>query len=171
MDIAIGDGGFTLFRVRLIDIRTNFRTIKRPVVDTSLSNSIKDPRMAKKTSKKAATATTESTTIARGSKSDAIRDYMAAHKGAMPKEIVAALKEQGVVVSPNLVSILRAKQKIKSARKNIKSETVADNGASSGNNAAALEAALTLYKAARSSPTGNSTKTRQAFLLLVETFG
>ena len=50
--------------------------------------------MAKKTSKKAATATAESMASARGSKSDAIRDYMAAHKGAMPKEIVAALKEQ-----------------------------------------------------------------------------
>lgn len=127
--------------------------------------------MAKKTSKKATTTTTEATATARGSKSDAIREYMAAHKGAMPKEIVAALKERGIVVSPNLVSILRAKQKVKSARKNKKSEAGADNGASSGNNAAALEAALTLYKAARTSPDRNSAKTRQAFLLLVETFG
>jgi len=127
--------------------------------------------MAKKTSKKVASAPTAATATAHGSKSDAIRDYMAAHKNAMPKEIVAALKDQGIDVSPNLVSILRAKQKVKSARKNKKSEAVADNGASTGNNAAALEAALTLYKAARTSPDGNSTKTRQAFLLLVETFG
>lgn len=127
--------------------------------------------MAKKPSKKTAAASIEATATARGSKSDAIRDYMAAHKGAMPKEIVAALKEQGIAVSPNLVSILRAKQKVKSARKNKKSEALTSNGTPSGNTAAALEAALTLYKAARSSPTGNSTKTRQAFLLLVETFG
>ena len=127
--------------------------------------------MAKKTSKKVAPAADAATATAHGSKSDAIRNYMAAHKAAMPKEIVAALKEQGISVSPNLVSILRAKQKVKSARKNKKSEAGADNGGSIGNNAAALEAALTLYKAARTSPDGNSTKTRQAFLLLVETFG
>jgi len=126
--------------------------------------------MAKKTSQKVATAT-DATATAHGSKSDAIRNYMAAHKNAMPKEIVAALKDQGIVVSPNLVSILRAKQKVKSARKTRKSEAGTDNGASVGNNAAALEAALTLYKAARSSPDGKSPKTRQAFLLLVETFG
>ena len=127
--------------------------------------------MAKKPSKKNAAAPAEAAATVRGSKSDAIREYMAAHKGAMPKEIVAALKEQGIVVSPNLVSILRAKQKVKSARKNKKPETGSNNGASSSNNAAALEAALTLYKAARSSPDGNSGKTRQAFLLLIETFG
>lgn len=127
--------------------------------------------MAKKSSKKTEAANADAAATPRGNKSAAIREYMAAHKGAMPKEIVAALKEQGIIVSPNLVSILRAKQKVKSARKNKKSATVADNGASSGNNAAALEAALTLYKAARTSPNGNGAKIRQAFLLLVETFG
>jgi len=127
--------------------------------------------MAKNISKKAAATATETKTTARGGKSAAIREYMAAHKGAMPKEIVAALGAQGIVVSPNLVSILRAKQKVKSARKNTKSEAGAENGASNGNNAAALEAALTLYKAARTSPDGNNGKIRQAFLLLVETFG
>jgi hypothetical protein len=125
--------------------------------------------MAKKTIKKAAVAEAPTTT-ARGGKSAAIREYMASHPGAMPKEIVAALKEQGVEVSPNLVSILRAKQKVKSARKNKKSGAVAGNGAAAGN-AAALEAALTLYKAARSSDAGTSAKTRQAFLLLVEAIG
>lgn len=124
--------------------------------------------MAKKTSGKAAVA--ESTT-ARGSKSAAIREYMAAHKSAMPKEIVAALKAQGIEVSPNLVSILRAKQKVKSARKNKEAAVGGNNGGTSGGNAAALDAALTLYKAARTSDGGNSAKTRQAFLLLVETLG
>jgi hypothetical protein len=125
--------------------------------------------MAKKTRAKAGATATAGDASARGSKSAAIRDYMAAHKGAMPKEIVAALKEQGIEVSPNLVSILRAKMKVKGAKKKAAS-AAADAGSSAGN-AAALDAALTLYKAARTSPDGNSTKTRQAFLLLVETFG
>jgi hypothetical protein len=126
--------------------------------------------MAKKTSAKAGATATAGDGTARGSKSAAIRDYMAAHKGAMPKEIVAALKEQGIDVSPNLVSILRAKMKVKGAKKKAAASGGSDNGSSAGN-AAALDAALTLYKAARTSPEGNSTKTRQAFLLLVETFG
>lgn len=54
-----------------------------------------------------------SSVAARGSKTQAIRDYMAANKDAMPKEIVAALKKTGVTVSPNLVSIIRSKMKTK----------------------------------------------------------
>lgn len=126
--------------------------------------------MAKKTRAKAGATATAGDAGARGSKSAAIREYMAAHKGAMPKEIVAALKEQGIEVSPNLVSILRAKMKVKGAKKKASSAAASDAGSSAGN-AAALDAALTLYKAARSSAEGNSTKTRQAFLLLVETLG
>lgn len=124
--------------------------------------------MSKKSMKTIAEPTTEATATARGGKSNAIREYMAAHKDAMPKEIVAALKERGIVVSPNLVSILRAKQKVKSVRKNKKS---ADSDASSGDNAAALAAALTLYKAARSNPNGGTAEVRRAFLILVETLG
>lgn len=126
--------------------------------------------MAKKISKKAAGTTGGAIATAHGSKSDAIRDYMAAHNGAMPKEIVAALKEQGINVSPNLVSILRAKQKVKSARKNKKAAAGTENGVAFGGNAAALDAALTLYKAARSADGGNA-KARQAFLLLVDALG
>jgi len=122
--------------------------------------------MAKKVRAKGAVAVDAS---ARGSKTAAIKEYMAAHKGAMPKEIVAALKEQGVEVSPNLVSIIRAKLKVKGAKKKAKGGDEFGNGSPAGN-AAALEAALTLYKAARSSPEAG-TKVRQAFLLLVETFG
>lgn len=123
--------------------------------------------MAKKTrAKAAAPAASTGDEKVRGSKTAAIKDYMAAHKGAMPKEIVAALKEQGIEVSPNLVSIIRAKMKVKGAK-----TKAAKTGTAPTGNAAALDAALTLYKAARSSPEGNGTKTRQAFLLLVETFG
>jgi len=123
--------------------------------------------MAKKTRVK---VTVGGDAPARGGKSAAIREYMAAHKNAMPKEIVAALKEQGIIVSPNLVSIIRGKKKVKEAKKAARGG--GDGvGVALGGNAAALDAALTLYKAARTSPEGNSTKTRQAFLLLVETFG
>jgi hypothetical protein len=124
--------------------------------------------MAKKTRVKVAVG---GDAPARGGKSAAIREYMAAHKNAMPKEIVAALKERGIEVSPNLVSILRAKAKVKGAKKKAAAGVGDGVGVALGGNAAALDAALTLYKAARTSPEGNSTKTRQAFLLLVETFG
>ena len=43
-----------------------------------------------------------------GAKSQAIRDYLAAHKGAMPAEVVGALKEQGLVVSSQMVSTVKA---------------------------------------------------------------
>lgn len=124
--------------------------------------------MAKKARAKTAV---EGDAPARGGKSAAIREYMAAHKNAMPKEIVAALKEKGIEVSPNLVSILRAKAKVKGAKKKAAAGGgEVGNGASAGN-AAALDAALTLYKAARNSSDGANAKIRQAFLLLVETFG
>ncbi len=126
--------------------------------------------MAKKTRTKTTDASVATAPV-RGGKTAAIKEYMAAHKSAMPKEIVAALKEQGVEVSPNLVSIIRAKMKVKGARKNKALAGGSGPVSPSGENSAALEAALTLYKAARTSPDGNSSKTRQAFLLLVETFG
>lgn len=124
--------------------------------------------MAKKTRAK---VTVGGDAPARGGKSAAIREYMAAHKNAMPKEIVAALKEKGIEVSPNLVSILRAKAKVKGAKKKAKAGGDEVGNGSPAGNAAALDAALTLYKAARSSADGSNSKVRQAFLLLVETFG
>lgn len=124
--------------------------------------------MAKKTRAKAAVG---GDTAVRGGKSAAIREYMAAHKNAMPKEIVAALKEKGIEVSPNLVSILRAKAKVKGAKKKAAAGAAEGSSGASAGNAAALDAALTLYKAARTSAEGNSTKTRQAFLLLVDALG
>jgi len=40
----------------------------------------------------------------RGQRSQAIRDYLSAHPAAGPKDVIAALKEQGVAVTVGLVS-------------------------------------------------------------------
>ena len=47
----------------------------------------------------------------RGAKSAAIREYLAANPGAMPKEVVAALKNKGLKVSAQMVSVLKGKAK------------------------------------------------------------
>ena len=41
-------------------------------------------------------------------KSQAIRDYLTANPGAMPKDVVAALKEQGIDVQANVVSVTKS---------------------------------------------------------------
>ena len=109
----------------------------------------------------------------RGVKSSAIRAYLGSHKHAMPKEIVAALKEQGIEVSPNMVSMIKAKLGIKKAKRKAR-QAVAANHATAGvqvRNAAGLDAALTLYKAAREQSHIPATKIRQSFLSLVELLG
>lgn len=45
----------------------------------------------------------------RGAKSAAIREHLAANPGAMPKEVVAALKLKGLKVSGQMVSVLKGK--------------------------------------------------------------
>lgn len=111
----------------------------------------------------------------RGAKTKAVKDYFATHKKAGPKEVVAALKEQGIDVSPNMVSIIKAKSKVRKAKRQAK-EAAADHTSSAvakGAKAAGLDAALTLYKAAASSSNGGPStgKIRQAFLNLVELLG
>jgi len=105
-------------------------------------------------------------------KSAMIREYLDGHKDAKPKEIVAALKEKGVDVSPNMVSIVKAKAKVKRAKRQAK-EAKASHDSSAGAKvagAASLDAALTLYKAAQGHETP-AAKVRQAFLTLVEQLG
>ena len=104
-------------------------------------------------------------------KSAAIRTYFKAHKKAMPKEVVAALKAQGIEVSPNMVSMVKATAKVKKAHRKAK-EAVADGSitAAQRGNSAGLDAALVLYKAARGQEVAPA-KVRQSFLLLVETLG
>ncbi len=104
-------------------------------------------------------------------KSAAIREYLTAHHGAMPKEISAALKAKGIDVSPQMVSMIKAKQKIKKAHRRA-SEATADDATAGAktNRAAGLDAALALYKAAQGMETSKN-KIREAFLLLVEILG
>ena len=126
----------------------------------------------KKTPRKAKPASTSANGKEKVNKSQAIRDYLMTNKSAMPKEIVAALKEKGIEVSPNMVSMIKAKAKVKRARRQAK-EAVASHNASAGkmtSNSAALDSALVLYKAACGQEV-SSGKVRQSFLLLVETLG
>jgi hypothetical protein len=129
--------------------------------------------MAKKSQRKATQAANVGANgHQRGAKSSAIRAYLSAHKGAMPKEVVSALMEQGISVSPNMVSIIKAKAGIKKA--NRKARQAIANGsitATQSGNAASLDAALTLYKAARGQQEIPVGRVRQAFLTLVEALG
>lgn len=109
---------------------------------------------------------------AKVNKSAAIRDYLKANKKAMPKQIVAALKEKGIDVSPNMVSIIKAKSKVKRARRQATAATAAhESGArSKSSKADGLDAALILYKAAQGQE-APVVKIRAAFLRLVELLG
>lgn len=125
--------------------------------------------MAKRTSKKAAAITDGAAKV---NKSAMIREHLKAHKDAKPKEIVAALKEKGIDVSPNMVSIVKAKAKVKRAKRQA-TEAKASHDSSAVAKAASasgLDAALTLYKAAQGKDTP-AAKVRQAFLALVERLG
>jgi hypothetical protein len=102
-------------------------------------------------------------------KSEAIRDYLKGHKGAMPKVVVAALKEQGIDVSPNMVSIIKAKSKVKRAVREA-AEAKASHSSNAGaklTQADGLDAAMTLFKAAQGQETP-SAKIKAAFLKLVD---
>lgn len=123
--------------------------------------------MANRTKKNTAKASAD-VAQTKVNKSAAIREYLSAHQGAKPKEVVAALKERGIDVSPNVVSIVKAKVKIKSARKK---RATGDGGpAVQAGQADGLDAALTLYKAAQGRDVP-ATLVRRAFLKLVETLG
>ena len=127
--------------------------------------------MAKKTSRAKSTkseAAPVAVAEAKVNKSAAIREYLSAHADARPKDIVAALAEKGITVSPNMVSIVKAKTKIKSARRHAAKS--ADNGAKNASRAGGLDAALVLYQAAQGRITPPA-RVRQAFLTLVEVLG
>ena len=64
------------------------------------------------------------------SKSQAIRDYYKANKRAKPSEVVAALTEQNVSVSPQQVSNVRAALKMKRSRRRTQNTATATNGVS-----------------------------------------
>lgn len=122
--------------------------------------------------KKAATKNTTDEAAPKVNKSAAIRDHLKANKGAMPKDVSAALKAKGINVSPQVVSMIKSKMKIKKAQRRA-DRAVASNDPTAGaqtNRVAGLDAALLLYKAAQGQEIP-VTKVRAAFLLLVETLG
>lgn len=109
---------------------------------------------------------------AKVNKSALVREYLKGHKRARPKEIVAALKEQGIDVSPNMVSMIRAQSKVKRAVREA-AEAKASHSPKAGEKltqADGLDAALTLYKAAQGQATPTA-KLKAAFLKLVDIMG
>lgn len=105
-------------------------------------------------------------------KSAAVREYLKEHKQAKPKEVVAALKEQRIDVSPNMVSMIRAQSKVKRAVRKA-AEAKASHSSNAGaklTQADGLDAALTLYKAAQGQDTPTM-KLKAAFLKLVDIMG
>jgi len=56
-----------------------------------------------------ATKRRRKTTGKKQNKSEAIRVYLEAHKGAKPKEVIEALAAKGLEITPNLVSIIKGK--------------------------------------------------------------
>jgi len=125
--------------------------------------------MAKKRNTKPAAETSGGAKI---NKSAAVRDYLKGHKQARPREIVAALKEQGIDVSPNMVSMIRAQSKVKRAVREA-AEAKASHSSNAGaklTQADGLDAALTLYKAAQGQETPTA-KLKAAFLRLVDIMG
>ena len=57
----------------------------------------------------------------RGTKSQAIRDYLGTNKKAKASEVVAALAEKGVTVSTNMVYNLKARKKMGRRRRKAES--------------------------------------------------
>ena len=76
-------------------------------------------------------------TSAKVNKSQAVRDYLALHPKATPKDVSAALKDQGLHVSSNYVSIVKFQlKKLKGKGKAKKAEAAADAPAKEKNAAA-----------------------------------
>lgn len=125
--------------------------------------------MAKKRNADSADASSDAAKV---NKSAAVREYLKGHKQARPKEIVAALKERGIDVSPNMVSMIRAQSKVKRAVREA-AEAKAAHSPKAGaklTQADGLEAALALYKAAQGQATPTA-KLKAAFLKLVDIMG
>ncbi len=122
--------------------------------------------MAKKKSK---STTDNGDKPAHGAKSAAVREYLKANKGAKPKEIVEAMKAKGIVVSPSMVSVIKAKAGIKKAKRNAQAAVASNDktAAAQTSKSDGLEAVLLLYKAARGQDVPQKQVTG-AFLSLVE---
>jgi arginine repressor len=82
------------------------------VVSATLVRTVKakhnQRRAAKKVAKTAAASEAKTNGV---NKTQAVRDYLTAHKTAKNAEVVAALAQQGIAVSPTYVSKIKAKRK------------------------------------------------------------
>ncbi len=65
-------------------------------------------------------------------KSKAIRDYLATHKNAGPTEVAAALKQDGIDVTPAFVSNIKSKSKLRRSKRKVKRGRPVGSGKSSG---------------------------------------
>ena len=65
-------------------------------------------------------------------KSKAIRNYLAAHKGAGPTEVAAALKKEGIDVTPAFVSNIKSKSKVIRSKRKVKRGRPVGSGAGGG---------------------------------------
>lgn len=102
----------------------------------------------------------------RGAMSSAIREYLAENPNTRNKDVVAALAEKGLTVSPNMVSIIKAKLGGSQGKRRGRPAGSSAAAASTGN-AAGLDAALVLYKAARGQSVSKAA-VNSAFMSLVE---
>lgn len=123
--------------------------------------------MAKKKSKSAGAS--NGSKPQHGAKSAAVREYLQTSPGAKPKEIVEVLKAKGIDISPNMVSIIKAKAGIKKAKRSAQAAVASNDktAAAQTSKSDGLEAALLLYKAARGQEV-QPKRVTSAFLSLVE---
>jgi arginine repressor len=107
--------------------------------------------------------------LERGAKTRAIKAYYAKNRKAKAKEVVEALKAEGIDVSYNTVSVTKAKLGIRRAKRKA-GQAAASQDASAGalaNKSAALDAVMLLYKAAKGQDVPRARVTN-SFLMLVE---
>ncbi|HTN77682.1 MAG TPA: hypothetical protein VL096_20635 [Pirellulaceae bacterium] len=125
--------------------------------------------MAKKKNPSANTPANGAAKPERGVKSAAIREYFHKNKTAKGKEVIEALGAQGIEVSPNMVSVVKAKLGIKKAKRSAEAAVASHDktAVAQTNKSNGLEAALLLYKASRGQDVPQKQVTA-AFLSLVE---
>jgi len=101
----------------------------------------------------------------RGAMSSAIREFLTENPNTRNKDVVAALAEKGLTVSPNMVSIIKAK--LGGTKGKRPGRPAGSTSAASSGNAAGLDAVMVLYKAARGQSVSKAS-INSAFMALVE---
>ncbi len=97
------------------------------VVSATLVRTVKTKHNQRKAAKKAAKNTATAETETNGvNKTQAVRDYLKAHKKAKAQEVVDALAEQGVTITVGYVRTIKAKSKRRRAVKKVVENVVAE---------------------------------------------